>query len=63
MCNNYGWVCPKCGCVLAPWISECPHHLPIQATIPTPLPWTPIEPSVTVPNGTGDFLVQMGGDI
>lgn len=20
---QYGWVCPKCGRVLAPWVSEC----------------------------------------
>lgn len=22
---NYGWICPKCGSVLAPWVRECPH--------------------------------------
>ena len=21
---NQGWVCPKCGRALAPWMSECP---------------------------------------
>lgn len=44
MCNNYGWICPKCGCVLAPWVRECPHHLPIQgtiSTIPPSIPWGP----------------------
>lgn len=20
---QYGWICPKCGKVLAPWVSEC----------------------------------------
>ena len=26
--NEYqvGWVCPKCGRVLAPWMSECPCY-------------------------------------
>ena len=22
-----GWICPKCGRALAPWISECPCYL------------------------------------
>ena len=25
---NYGWVCPKCGAVLAPHVSSCPHCSP-----------------------------------
>lgn len=25
---NYGWVCPKCGMVLAPHVSSCPHCSP-----------------------------------
>lgn len=25
---NYGWVCPKCGRVLAPHVSSCPHCSP-----------------------------------
>ena len=25
---NYGWICPKCGSVLAPHVSSCPHCSP-----------------------------------
>lgn len=25
---TYGWVCPKCGCVNAPWSATCPCSLP-----------------------------------
>lgn len=28
-----GWICPKCGRALAPWMSECPCYL--NATITT----------------------------
>ena len=21
--NNYGWICPKCGIVHAPWVAQC----------------------------------------
>ena len=24
---NTGWICPKCGRGLAPWVSECPCYL------------------------------------
>lgn len=23
--EQYGWVCPRCNIVLAPFVSECPH--------------------------------------
>lgn len=23
MYNNYGWICPKCGKVWAPWVMSC----------------------------------------
>ena len=25
---SYGWVCPKCGAVMAPWQDICPHCMP-----------------------------------
>lgn len=24
---NQGWICPKCGRALAPWVSECPCYI------------------------------------
>jgi hypothetical protein len=44
--SNYGWICPKCGCVLAPWVSECPHH--IIEDWPKPFPNAPWETPITV---------------
>jgi len=29
---NEGWVCPKCGKVLAPWMPECDCYKNQQAT-------------------------------
>ena len=29
---NYGWVCPKCGRVLAPHVSSCPNCSPATTT-------------------------------
>ena len=26
--TRYGWICPKCGAVLAPHVSSCPHCSP-----------------------------------
>ena len=31
---SVGWICPKCGRALAPWISECPCYLE-KEVIPT----------------------------
>ena len=38
--GNYGatgWICPRCGRGLAPWVSECPHCRPVisHAGVPT----------------------------
>ena len=27
-----GWICPKCGRVLAPWVPECPCHKEMAQT-------------------------------
>lgn len=27
---TYGWVCPKCGSVNAPWAATCPCSMPIM---------------------------------
>ena len=32
---NWGWVCPRCKAVLAPWVSECPHCRPSANKITT----------------------------
>jgi uncharacterized OB-fold protein len=29
--DNKGWVCPKCGAVLAPGVKECPHCKGLRA--------------------------------
>jgi uncharacterized OB-fold protein len=55
---NTGWVCPKCGRVLAPWVSECPcgpttQYFPGPGTTVTPVT---IPPAPTVPYYTGDPL-------
>lgn len=42
---QYGWVCPRCGKVYAPWKESCDCHLNIPYTPPnTPVPATPFNP-------------------
>lgn len=40
-----GWLCPKCGKVLAPWREECDHviRMSFKFTIPA-TPYTPSQP-------------------
>jgi hypothetical protein len=53
---NEGWVCPKCGRVFAPWVSECkycgPGMIPLTGfSYPEPPPWP-----IPHPPSTGDPL-------
>lgn len=40
--STYGWICPKCGKVLAPWMQSCPD------CVSTPLPKCPPYPHYPV---------------
>lgn len=43
---QYGWVCPRCGKVNAPWKDSCNCYLNIPYTPPnTPAPATPFNPT------------------
>lgn len=39
-----GWVCPKCGRALAPWVMECNCHIRFEIVPPTPTKWEPERP-------------------
>ncbi len=38
---NQGWVCPKCGAVMAPWVSECVNCRGMQNAPGDPIPYQP----------------------
>ena len=41
--NFKGWICPSCGCGVAPWMSYCPRCSPKY----TPPPYDPWQPYYT----------------
>mgnify|MGYP003399441000 CR=1 FL=1 len=32
--KHYGWECPKCGMIHAPWVPDCGCHKPATAVSP-----------------------------
>lgn len=48
MYNNYGWICPKCGRVWAPWVMSCICNLDIGIQKP-PTPYIPIPTNPWIP--------------
>jgi hypothetical protein len=55
MAQEYGWICPRCGKSLAPWVRECDCLAaagdPLMPVPGDPLPWVGIsfedEPSLS----------------
>lgn len=46
-----GWVCPKCGKVMAPWMPHCDGQHSTEVRMPgtgTPVqaPWDPLPPTI-----------------
>lgn len=59
MYSIYGWICPKCGKVWAPWVPSCSCTDPTTKTEEIPsqqpyLPWPTIP--ITITPWTGDPL-------
>ena len=40
---QYGWVCPKCGRVLAPWVSECSCYKGCSTAASTTIPLSNVD--------------------
>lgn len=56
-----GWVCPKCGSVMAPHMSVCPN-CSVQPTRPfAPYPGYPPEVTCGLRSATGDEHILAGG--
>lgn len=52
-----GWICPKCGRVFAPWISECPYCSKRNWIITT---WDYPESVTYTLEGDPDFIISFG---
>jgi hypothetical protein len=58
--GNYGWICPKCGQVHAPWVAQCycPESKPYEIySDPEPFVWVGTETgtiSLAENDGSGD---------
>ena len=50
--KEYGWICPKCGRVFAPYVNQCPYCIPQNLT---PFDW-----HIASPTGRPPYI-ECGG--